>query len=87
LSGVSKSLVGVGNHQLGTKDSNVTFLFLLRCEGLNLKCLVPIDVSCMCGYGCDPLLFRVLGSYNTNMGLVLWTMESVVVLITQGRRG
>jgi len=34
LSSMKRSLVGVGDQQLGTKDSNVTFPFSLMCEDL-----------------------------------------------------
>jgi hypothetical protein len=32
--GMNKSLVGVGDSQLGTKDSNVNIFFFFMCEDL-----------------------------------------------------
>lgn len=34
LSSMNRSLVGIRNHQVGTKDSNVTTFFPLMCEDL-----------------------------------------------------
>jgi hypothetical protein len=34
LSSMNRSLVGVGDHQVRTKDSNVTTFFFLMCEDL-----------------------------------------------------
>jgi hypothetical protein len=34
LSSMNRSLVGIGDHQIGTKSSNVTTFFPLMCEDL-----------------------------------------------------
>ncbi len=48
LSSVSRSLVGVGNQHLGTKNSNVTILlFFLMYEDLLWIGLVSICVCCV----------------------------------------
>jgi hypothetical protein len=46
---MSKSLVGVGEWQLGTKDSNVTLPFSFMCENLLRKKMVSfVYVVCSC---------------------------------------
>jgi hypothetical protein len=41
----------------------------------------------MCGFGCDPLLFKVSISNSMGMGLVSWIVGRIVVWIKQGIYG
>lgn len=78
LSMMSKSLVGIGNQQLGINDSNVN-IFFLCVKFLIWESIVPISTCCVCVFLIVIHWFRVTINYNMNKGSRLWTRWGVVI--------